>query len=92
MKTFTITLRDEDRLFIEAAMKEGRYATESEAVSDAFAELRARDQSRHVRLDALRKQVMAGIEQLDRGEGIRWNPEEVERKGRALLKSRNKSA
>jgi len=35
MTTVTITLRDEDREFIQSAMKSGRYVTESEAVADA---------------------------------------------------------
>jgi antitoxin ParD1/3/4 len=88
MTTVTITLRDEDRLFIETAMKAGRYVTESEAVSDAIAELRAREQLRQARLGELRTQVMVGIEQLDRGEGAPWDLDEVKAKGAALLESR----
>ena len=42
MTKVTITLKDEDQHFIEAAMKTGRYVTESEAVADAISELRAR--------------------------------------------------
>ena len=87
MTTVTITLRDEDHIFIKAAMKAGRYVTESEAVSDAIAELRAREEVRKARLGELRAKVMVGIEELDRGEGAPWDGEAVKEKGRDLLKS-----
>ena len=88
MTTVTITLRDEDQRFIESAMKSGRYVTESEAVSDAIAELRAREELHKARFAELRAKVMVGIEELDRGEGAEWNIAEIKAKGRALLASR----
>lgn len=88
MTTVTITLRDEDQHFIASAMKSGRYVTESEAVSDAIAELRTREQLHGARLADLRTKVMAGIEELDRGEGAEWDIEEIKTRGRALLSSR----
>src|SRR5205814_2029498 len=92
MTTVNITLRDEDRRFIEAAVKTGRYVTESEAVADAIAELRAREELRQARLGELRAKVMIGIEQLDRGEAGEWNAEEIKAEGRALLASRTTGA
>jgi antitoxin ParD1/3/4 len=88
MTTLSITLRDEDQRFIEMAMKSGRYVSESEAVSDAIAELRAREDLRQARLGELRTQVMVGLEQLDRGEGAAWDADEIAAKGQALLDSR----
>ena len=35
-----LTLRDEDLQFVEQALRSGRYATESEVVAEAIAELR----------------------------------------------------
>jgi len=92
MTTVTITLREEDQLFIETAMKAGRYVTESEAVSDAIAELRAREELRQARLSELRTKVMVGVEQLDRGQGAEWSVEEIKVKGRASLASHKPSA
>ena len=92
MTTVTITLRDEDQRFIETAMKAGRYVSESEAVSDAIAELRAREELHKARLSELRTKVMVGIEQLDRGEGAEWDAEDIKAKGRALLASRKSVA
>lgn len=88
MTTVTITLRDEDQHFIEAAMKTGRYVSESEAVSDAIAELRVREELHQARLGKLRAQIMVGVEQLDRGEGGDWDIEEIKAKGRASLAAR----
>ena len=92
MTTVTITLRDEDQRFIEASMKSGRYVTESEAVSDAIAELRAREELHQARFAELRGKVMVGIEELDRGEGAEWNIEDIKAGGRALLASRKATA
>lgn len=92
MTTLTITLRDEDQRFIELAMKSGRYVSESEAVSDAIAELRAREELRQARFGELRSKIMTGIDQLDRGEGAEWNAEEIKAEGRALIASRKSAA
>lgn len=88
MTTLRLTLRDEDRQFLERALKSGRYATESEVVSDALAELRAREELREARLGEIRSQVLIGLEQLDGGEGAEWNPDEIRAKGQALLAAR----
>lgn len=81
------TLREEDRRFVERELKTGRYATESEVVSDALAEFRLREESRAARLDEIRAQVMIGLNQLDAGEGAAWNVHEVIEKGQSLLAS-----
>jgi antitoxin ParD1/3/4 len=83
MTPLSITLRDEDQRFIEMAIKAGRYVSESEAVSAAIAELRAREELRNARLREIRTQVMVGLEQLDRGEADAWNLDEIKAEGRA---------
>lgn len=92
MTNVTITLRDEDQEFIQSAMKSGRYVTESEAVADAIAELRARDALHQARLAELQAKVAVGIAQLDRGEGSEWSPEAVRARGQAMLASRSSAA
>lgn len=92
MTKVTITLKDEDQHFIETAMKTGRYVTTSEAVSDAISELRAREELHQARFAELRAKIVAGIEQLDRGEGVEWNLADVKAKGRALLASQKVAA
>jgi antitoxin ParD1/3/4 len=92
MTKVLITLRDEDQRFIETAVKSGRYVTESEAVADAIAELRAREELHQARFAALRAKIAVGIEQLDRGEGIEWNVDEMKAKGRASIASKQAAA
>ncbi len=84
-----LILRDEDRRFLEEALRSGRYATESEVVSEAIAELRAREGLREARLGEIRAQVLIGLQQLDGGEGREWSLEAVEAKGREILASRD---
>ena len=88
MITVTITLGDDDRRFIEAAMKSGRYVTESEAIADGLAELRAREEVRAAHLGELRAKVIEGLAQLDRGESDEWNVADIKNKGRTLLAGR----
>ena len=92
MTTVTITLRDEDHQFLATALKAGRYVSESEAVSDAIAELRAREALHQMRLAEIREKVVVGLEQLDRGEGTEWDVADVKTKGRALLAGRKLSS
>jgi len=92
MTKVTITLKEEDRLFIETALKTGRYVTESEAVADAIAELRTREELHQARFAELRAKVKTGLDQLDRGEGIEWNVADVKTKGRALLSAQKNAA
>jgi putative addiction module CopG family antidote len=82
-----LTLREEDRRFVERELRTGRYSTESEVISDALAEFRVREESRAARLNEIRAQVMVGLKQLDAGQGTKWDVEEAIEKGEALLAS-----
>jgi len=88
MTRLTITLRDEDQQFIDSALKSGRYHTESEAVADAIAELRAREDLHQARLKDLREKVSVGLDQLDEGQGTAWNATSIKSAGQAILASR----
>lgn len=88
MTTMHLTLREEDRRFLEWALQSGRYVTESEVVSDAIAELRAREELRAARLSDIRRQVQIGLDQLDAGEGEEWNLAATKARGQELLASR----
>lgn len=88
MTTLSITLRDEDQRFIEAAVKSGRYVSESEAIADALAELRAREEVRNARIADLKAKVQIGLDQLDRGEGEEWSSADIKAEGRAALAAR----
>lgn len=68
MPTRNISLTPEQDAFIEEAVKSGEYQNASEAVRDALRALQQRRREDALKLDALRQQIDAGVDALDRGE------------------------
>lgn len=68
MPTRNISLTPEQDAFIEEAVKSGEYQNASEAVRDALRALQQRRREDALKLEALRQQIDAGIDALDRGE------------------------
>ncbi len=58
----------EQDIFIERVVKAGEYQNASEAVRDALRALQQRRREDALKLKALRLQIKAGVEALDRGE------------------------
>lgn len=65
-----VSLTPELEKFVQEKVKSGRYLSASEVVREALRLLQEQDQIRQLRLEKLRKELMMGIEQLDRGEGV----------------------
>ncbi len=70
MPTRNISLTPEQDEFIEKAVKTGEYQNASEAVRDALRALQQRRREDALKLKALRMQIKAGVEALDRGEFV----------------------
>lgn len=68
MPTRNISLTPEQDAFIEKTVKAGEYQNASEAVRDALRALQHRRREDALKLKALRIQIKAGIDALDRGE------------------------
>jgi len=68
MPTRNINLTPEQDAFIEKAIKSGEYQNASEAIRDALRALQQRRQEDALKLKALRMQIKAGVEALERGE------------------------
>jgi antitoxin ParD1/3/4 len=68
MPTRNISLTPEQDAFIEEAVKSGEYQNASEAVRDALRALQQRRREDALKLEALRQQIDAGVDALDRGE------------------------
>jgi len=85
MTTLTISLREEDQRFIQKALKEGRYLSESEAVADAIDGLRAHDAMREAHVATLRTAIAIGIGEADRGEFIDFTADEIIAERRATI-------
>ena len=77
MTTVVITLGKEDERFIESAIKQGRYFSRSELISEGIAELRLRENVRTEVLGELRTAVRVGIEQADRGDFVDFTAEDI---------------
>jgi antitoxin ParD1/3/4 len=78
MPTRNISLTPEQDAFIEEAVRSGEYQNASEAVRDALRALQQRRREDALKLEALRHQIDAGIEALDRGEFIEVADSELE--------------
>jgi antitoxin ParD1/3/4 len=68
--TRNISLTPEQDAFIDATVKSGEYQNASEAVRDALRALRQRRREDALKLEALRRQIDAGVGALERGEFI----------------------
>lgn len=70
MPTRNISLTAEQDAFVEKAVKSGEYQNASEAIRDALRVLQQRRQEDILRLKALRVQIKAGTDALERGDFV----------------------
>ena len=92
MPTRNISLTPEQNAFIEEAVKSGEYQNASEAVRDALRVLQQRRREDALKLEALRRQIDAGIEALERGEFIEIDDTDLDAYLRALAARSGKKA
>jgi antitoxin ParD1/3/4 len=78
MPTRNISLTDEQDAFVERVVKAGEYQNASEAVRDALRALQQRRSEDALKLKALRAQIKAGIDALDRGDFVEVDDAELE--------------
>jgi antitoxin ParD1/3/4 len=70
MPTRNINLTPEQDSFVDQVVKSGEYQNASEAVRDALRTLQQRRREDALKLKALRAQIKAGVDALDRGDFI----------------------
>lgn len=68
MPTRNISLTPEQDAFVEKVVEAGEYQNASEAIRDALRVLQHRRKEDSLRLKALRAQIKAGIDAIDRGD------------------------
>jgi antitoxin ParD1/3/4 len=78
MPTRNISLTAEQDAFVESVVKAGEYQNASEAVRDALRALLQRRQEDTLKLKALRAQIKAGIDALDRGDFVEVDDAELD--------------
>jgi len=90
MPTRNISLTPEQDAFIEKAVKSGEYQNASEAVRDALRALQQRRREDALKLKALRVQLKAGVEALERGEFTEVADADLERYLEGLMAAAGK--
>jgi antitoxin ParD1/3/4 len=78
MPTRNISLTDEQDAFVEKVVKAGVYQNASEAVRDALRALQQRRREDALKLKALRVQIKAGVDALDRGDSVEVDDAELD--------------
>lgn len=68
MPTRNISLTPEQDAFVDKVVKTGEYQNASEAVRDALRALRQRRKEDALKLKALRNEIKAGVDALDKGD------------------------
>jgi putative addiction module CopG family antidote len=71
--------------FVKESVSAGQYANSSEVVNSALAVLKAQDLWIAAHREKLRRQVAAGLRELERREAAEWDPEEINAAGRRAL-------
>ncbi len=70
MPTRNVSLTAEQDAFVEKVVKAGEYQNASEAIRDALRVLQQKRREDALKLKALRAQVKAGLEALERGDFV----------------------
>jgi antitoxin ParD1/3/4 len=78
MPTRNISLTDEQDAFVEKVVEAGEYQNASEAVRDALRALQQRRREDALKLKALRVQIKAGVDVLDRGDFVEVDDAELD--------------
>jgi antitoxin ParD1/3/4 len=78
MPTRNISLTPEQDAFVDSVVKAGEYQNASEAVRDALRVLQQRRREDALKLKALRMQIKAGVDALERGDFIEVDAEDLE--------------
>ena len=78
MPTRNMSLTPEQDAFVESVVKAGEYQNASEAVRDALRVLQQRRREDALKLKALRMQIKAGADALERGDFVEIDAEDIE--------------
>ena len=76
-----LALPDDLRKFVQDEVASGRFPSAEDVIYEALRRLREHERQ----LDELRAELQIGIDQLDRGESVPFDPEDIKRRGRERL-------
>lgn len=89
-----VSLTPQLEALVQSKVATGRYNSASEVIREALRLLEEQDRLREMRIEALRKEVQIGIDQIERGEyveydskGLRELGERIKAEGRKRLEA-----
>lgn len=83
------TIGEHFEAFVKQLVESGRYASASEVMRDGLRLLEEQEQLHQIRLEALRKEIQAGLDSGDAGE---WDVEDIKSEGRRRLTAAKQDA
>jgi antitoxin ParD1/3/4 len=92
MPTRNINLTAEQDAFVDRVVRSGEYQNASEAVRDALRVLQQRRREDALKLKALRLQIKAGVDALERGDFVEVDDSDLERYLEGLTTGASKAA
>ncbi len=84
-----VSLTPQLERYVKQKVSGGMYNSVSEVMREALRLLEERDALREMKLKALREDLQAGLDELDRGEGTALNMEEIKVKARMIKAERD---
>lgn len=90
MPTRNVSLTSEQNAFIEKLVQAGEYQSASEAVRDALRVLQQRRREDAVKLRALRAQLQAGLDALERGDFVQIDERDLDAYMTRLVATRSR--
>ena len=85
-----VSLTKELEELVAGKVKTGLYHTASEVIREGLRLLEERDRLYQVRLEELRRDVKLGIDQLDRGESVAFDPVAAKRRLRKKVRAKTR--
>jgi antitoxin ParD1/3/4 len=83
-----VTLSRDLQRFVEEKMRTGGYSKPGEVVRDALLAMQAQDDLTPDEIVELRREVMIGVRQAERGEFVEFTAADVDAEGRRILAAR----
>ncbi len=72
-----VSLTPQLEAFVQEKVASGLYSSASEVIRDALRMLEDQDRLKAMKLESLRKEIDKGLEQLERGERVPYEPEKI---------------
>ena len=80
-----ISLTPELEGYVKQKVSSGLYNSSSEVIREGLRLLEERDAIKNMKLEALRKEINAGVDSLDSGNGAPFDKEAIKAKAREML-------